>query len=70
MEESPGEGSDVVEELEGVVGTFGIDGTGTEEELEVGVDLFRRPVCDSPVVCAVFPGSSGPVCEIRRDRAC
>jgi len=30
MEEFPGEGSDIVEELEGVVGTFGIDGTGTE----------------------------------------
>jgi hypothetical protein len=42
MEEFPDEGSDIVEELEGVVGTFGIDGTGTEEELEVGVDLFGR----------------------------
>jgi hypothetical protein len=53
VEKPPGEGTDVVEELEGGVGSFGVDGARAEEELEVGVDLLRRGVRDSAVVISV-----------------
>ncbi len=39
IEEAPGDGSDVVEELEGGLGLGGVDGAGTDEEAEVSVDL-------------------------------
>jgi len=42
IEEPPGEGTDVVEELERGVGSFGVDGACPEEDLQVAVDLFRR----------------------------
>ena len=53
MEESPGEGTDVVEELEGGVGSLGVDGACPEEDLQVGVDFFRRGVGDPPVVISI-----------------
>jgi hypothetical protein len=53
MEEPPGQGPDVVEEVEGGFGLSRVDGTGIDEELEMTVDLFGRGVGDSPVVIAV-----------------
>jgi hypothetical protein len=53
VEEPPGEGSDVVKELEGLLGSFGIDGPCADEELEMSVDLCRRGVCDSVMVIAI-----------------
>jgi len=40
VEETPGHGSDVVEETNGVLGLGCGDGSGPDEEPEVGVDLF------------------------------
>ena len=53
MEEAPGDGSDIVEELEGDDCSRVVECSGSDEELEVGVDLFGRAVGDSPVVQAV-----------------
>jgi hypothetical protein len=53
MEESPGEGADIVEESEGVVGSVGVDRACSQEELEVGIDLFCRGVGDPPVVVSI-----------------
>ena len=50
VEEPPGDGSDVVEELEGLVGSRALDGARTQEETEMGVDLSGRAKGDSPVV--------------------
>ena len=40
VEEAPGDGSDFVEDLQRVFGARGVDGTGSNKELQVGVDLF------------------------------
>jgi hypothetical protein len=53
MEEFPGEGTDVVEELEGGVGSIGVDGARAEEELEMSIDFFGRGVCDSEMVVPI-----------------
>jgi len=55
MDESPGEGSDIVEELEGGFGSGCTDGTCTDEQLEMCVDLFGRGVRDSEVVNSISP---------------
>ena len=50
VEEAPGHGSDVVEELNGLSGGLSVDGTGTDEETKVSVDLVRRGVGDAVMV--------------------
>ena len=50
VEEAPGDGSDVVEETDCRIGLGCIDRAGADEETEVGVDLLRGAVGDSPVV--------------------
>jgi hypothetical protein len=68
VEESPCEGSDIVEELERVFGPVGVDGGCTEEDLEVGVDFFRGGVRDSVVVVAIETRSPRALCEICGNR--
>jgi hypothetical protein len=41
VEEAPGEGSDVVEKSESGFAAGSINGTGFDEETEMGIDLFR-----------------------------
>ena len=41
MQEAPGDGSDLVEEIEGSLGAGDVDGACTGEEAKVGVDFFR-----------------------------
>ena len=53
VEQAPGDGSDVVEELEGFIGSRTFDRACAHEETEMGVDLFCRTVGDSPVVHSV-----------------
>jgi len=65
VEEAPGHGSDVVEETNSVLGSRCGDGTHADEETQVGVDLFRGAVGDSPVVEAVSSGTAGTFGEIR-----
>ena len=40
MQEAPGHRSDVVEELEGGVGSVSVDRSGRGEESEMAIDLF------------------------------
>ena len=70
MEEAPGHGPDIVEEMDGVLGARGVDGAGTDEETQVNVDLFGRPVGDAVVVEPVASGSPGAFGEIRRNGRC
>ncbi|HSN57026.1 MAG TPA: hypothetical protein VLT32_20310, partial [Candidatus Sulfomarinibacteraceae bacterium] len=61
MQQPPGHGADLVEEVECLCCPFRIDGTGTGEEAEMSVDLFRRGEGDAPVV---DPGVGR--CQVRR----
>jgi len=65
MDESPCEGADVVEELNCGFGSGWADGTCIDEELEMGVYLFGRGVCDSVVMIPIPAGSTSTLCEIR-----
>jgi len=40
VEEAPDDGSDVVEETNGVFGRGSVDGTGSDEELQMRINLF------------------------------
>ena len=40
VDKPPREGTDVVEELESGVGSFGVDGACTEEDLQVAIDFL------------------------------
>ena len=50
MEEAPGDGSDVIEETNGVFGGLSGDGAGFDEEPQMRADLLGRTVGDTPVV--------------------
>jgi hypothetical protein len=50
VEEPPGHGADLVEELEGDDRLLVIDGARRHEEPEVAVDLLGGGVRDAPVV--------------------
>jgi len=41
VNEAPDDGSDLVEEIESGFASGSIDGTGFDQETEVGVDFFR-----------------------------
>jgi len=60
MEESPGHGADVVEELEGTFSPGAIDGAGGEQDSEVGVSFFGRTKGDAEVVRRSFPARPCP----------
>ena len=68
MEEAPGDGTDVVEELGGLVGFRSLNGAGTHEETKVGVDFAGGTVGDSPVVETVSARPSSTFGEIRGNR--
>jgi len=68
MEQPPGHGSDVVEEIKGGFGLCRAESAGAEEETEVDVDLPRGAVGDAVVVQPVATGSSIAFDEVRRDR--
>ncbi len=53
MEQPPGEGSDGVEETDCRTGLRCVDSAGTDEETQVGVDLLRGAVGNSPVVDSI-----------------
>jgi len=55
VQQSPGESADVVKEPEGSGGLMRLDCADADEESEMGVNLFRRPVGNAPVVGTVFP---------------
>jgi hypothetical protein len=50
MEQPPGHGSDVIEEVESSFHPVLIDGTGTSEYQEMGADLAGGAVGDAVVV--------------------
>jgi len=50
VEEAPGDGSDVVEELDRRIGTRRGEHTSTDEQPKMGVDLFGETVGDAVVV--------------------
>jgi hypothetical protein len=56
VEETPGHGSDVVEEIECGFGLGSIDGTGFDQKAQVGIDLFSGAVGDAPVVDSIATG--------------
>jgi hypothetical protein len=68
VEESPGEGSDVVEELDGGFGSGGVDGGCTEEDLQVGIDFFGGSVRDAEVMISISTGSPRTLGKICRNR--
>ena len=52
VEETPGEGSNFVEELDSFGGLGGVDSASSGEEAKMGIDLFRGGVGNAPVVVA------------------
>jgi hypothetical protein len=40
MQEAPGHRADLIEERQGILGSFPAHGTGREEQPQMGVDLF------------------------------
>ena len=50
MQEAPGDGSDLVEESDRGGRLGDVDGTCSDEETKVGVDLLRGAVRDAPMV--------------------
>jgi len=53
MEETPGEDSDFIEELDYGDALCAVDGTRSGKETKVGVDLFCLGVGDTPVVVSI-----------------
>ena len=68
VEETPCEGSDFVEELDGGGGLGGVDGACSGEETKMGIDLFRGGVGDAPVVHSVTAGSAVAFREVCGNR--
>ena len=56
MEEAPGDGSDVVEETNGFLGCGSGDGTGSDQESQMRIDLFGRSVRDACCLECVVVG--------------
>ena len=68
MQQPPGHGAHLVEEVEHLCCPFRIDGTGPGEEAEMSVDLFRRGERDAPVVDPVAARPPMALAEVRRYR--
>jgi hypothetical protein len=64
MDESPGHGADVVEELQGGGCLIAMHGVEEAEETEVAVDLLRGSVGDTPVVGAVSSEAAVAFAEV------
>jgi hypothetical protein len=58
MDEAPGHGADLVEEVEGWSRVLHPHGAGVGEQPEVGIDLLRRGVGDPPQVEPVAAGTA------------
>ena len=68
VEETPGHGSDFVEEVEDSGCAPSVDGVRPCEEADVGVDLFGRGKRDAPVMDSVSAGSPVSLGEVCRHR--
>jgi hypothetical protein len=64
VEEAPGHGADVVEELQGGRCLIAMHGACEAEETEVTVDLLRKSVGDAPVVGAVSSETAAAFAEV------
>ena len=64
MEETPGHGADVVEELESGYRSVSVEGTFMDEEPEVGVDLLSGAVRNTVVVKSISACSAGALSEV------
>ena len=69
MEQSPGHGSYLVEELYSFGATRSIDGSGIHQELQKGIHLFGGCIGDSPVIQPISAGPSVTFTEVCRYRA-
>jgi hypothetical protein len=67
MEQPPGRGADVVEELQGGGCLLAMRGMGEAEDSEVDIDVPRESVGDSEVVEPVSSDASAAFGEIRGD---
>ena len=70
VDQPPGHGTDLIEEVEGGVGSDSVDGARLGEEPKVSVNLFRRGVGDSIMVRSISAGPSMAFGEVGRNRAC
>jgi hypothetical protein len=69
MDESPGHGADVVEELQGGGCLIAMHGVGEAEETEVEVDLLRGSVGDEPVMGEVSSEAAMALGEVGKDES-
>ena len=69
IEEAPGHGTDLIEEVEGDLDSVVIDSTSAGEETEVGIDLLGRGVGNAPVVKPISTCSAVSLAEICGNRA-
>jgi hypothetical protein len=67
MQEAPGHRADLIEELQVIPGPIPVDGNGRDEQLQMAVNLFGRPVGDPPEVCAVATRATVAFSEVRRN---
>ena len=66
MQQPPGHGADVVEELQGAKRSAAIDGTGSQQDFQVRLDLLRGAEGDAEMVRTVLPTSPVPLGEVGR----
>ncbi len=69
MEQAPGHGSNLVEELESNTGLSFVDYTSVCQEAKECIHLFCRPVRNSPMIEPVSTNPAVALAEIGSDRA-
>ena len=70
MEQTPGHGSHLIEELEGDTRLCRVNSTDVGQQAKESIDLFGRAIGDSPVVKSISTRPTVAFAEIGRNGAC